>query len=85
MAESQPASLDTTERYRSSSLWLEALRNLLHNPSAILGMGIIGLLLLTAVAAPLIATHNPIKTMIGVPGETGRVAQQTSLYSSIWL
>ncbi len=73
MAESQPASLDITERYRSSSLWLEALRNLLHNPSAILGMGIIGLLLLTAVAAPLIATHNPIKTMIGVPGETGRL------------
>ena len=73
MADSQPVSLDTTERYRSSSLWLEALRNLLHNPSAILGMGVIGLLLLTAVAAPLIATHDPIKTMIGVPGETGRL------------
>ena len=73
MADSQPVSLNTTERYRSSSLWLEALRNLLHNPSAILGMGIIGLLLLTAVAAPLIATHDPIKTMIGVPGETGRL------------
>ena len=73
MTDSLPVSLETTERYRSSSLWLEALRNLLHNPSAILGMGIIGLLLLTAVAAPLIATHDPIKTMIGVPGETGRL------------
>ncbi|MDE2857293.1 MAG: ABC transporter permease [Chloroflexota bacterium] len=73
MANAEPASLSPTGRYRSSNLWLEALRNLLHNPSAILGMGIIGLLVLTALAAPLIATHDPIKTMIGVPGETGRL------------
>ncbi|MDE2951847.1 MAG: ABC transporter permease [Chloroflexota bacterium] len=73
MANVEPASLSPTGRYRSSNLWLEALRNLLHNPSAILGMGIIGLLVLTALAAPLIATHDPIKTMIGVPGETGRL------------
>lgn len=73
MANVEPASLSPTDRYRSSSLWLEALRNLLHNPSAILGMGIIGLLILTALAAPIIATHDPIKTMIGVPGETGRL------------
>ena len=73
MANVEPASLSPTDRYRSSNLWLEALRNLLHNPSAILGMGIIGLLLLTALAAPIIATHDPIKTMIGVAGETGRL------------
>ncbi|MCY4072463.1 MAG: ABC transporter permease [Chloroflexi bacterium] len=73
MANVEPASLSPTDRYRSSNLWLEALRNLLRNPSAILGMGIIGLLVLTALAAPIIATHDPIKTMIGVPGETGRL------------
>ena len=73
MANNSPASLELSERYRSSSLWLEAARNLLRNPSAILGLSIIGLLLFTAVAAPLIATHDPIKTMIGVPGETGRL------------
>lgn len=73
MANAAPASLSPTIRYRSSNLWLEALRNLSRNPSAILGMGIIGLLVLTAIAAPLIATHDPIKTMIGVPGETGRL------------
>lgn len=73
MATVEPASLSPTDRYRSSNLWLEALRNLLRNPSAILGMGIIGLLVLTALAAPIIATHDPIKTMIGVPGETGRL------------
>lgn len=73
MAKAEIASLQPADRYRSSNLWLEALRNLLHNPSAILGMSIIGLLALTAIAAPLIATHDPIKTMIGVPGETGRL------------
>lgn len=73
MAKAEIASLQPADRYRSSSLWLEALRNLLHNPSAILGMSIIGLLAITAIAAPLIATHDPIKTMIGVPGETGRL------------
>ena len=73
MANNNPASLELSERYRSSSLWLEAARNLLRNPSAILGLSIIGMLLFTAVAAPLIATHDPIKTMIGVPGETGRL------------
>ena len=75
MAKTEPASLrpTPTERYRSSNLWLEALRNLSRNPSAVLGMGIIGLLLITAVAAPIFATHDPIKTMIGVPGETGRL------------
>ncbi len=73
MAKAEPASLSPTERYRSSNLWLEALRNLARNPSAILGMSIIGLLALTAIAAPIFATHDPIKTMIGVPGETGRL------------
>lgn len=73
MDSSQPAKLELTERYRSSNPWLEAGRNLLHNPSAILGMIVIGLLVFTAIAAPLIATHDPIKTMIGVPGETGRL------------
>ncbi len=73
MAKAEPASLRPTERYRSSNLWLEALRNLSRNPSAILGMSIIGLLALTAIAAPIFATHDPIKTMIGVPGETGRL------------
>ena len=73
MAKAEPASLTPTERYRSSNLWLEALRNLSRNPSAVLGMSIIGLLALTAIAAPIFATHDPIKTMIGVPGETGRL------------
>ncbi len=57
----------------STSLWLEALKNLFRNRSAIVGMIIIGLLVLTAVAAPLIAPYDPIQSMIGQPGHTGRL------------
>ena len=73
MANAQPADLAPEANYRSASLWLEALRNLRHSPSAILGSIIIGALVIIAVAAPVFATHDPIKTMIGVPGETGRL------------
>ncbi|MCY3719339.1 MAG: ABC transporter permease [Anaerolineaceae bacterium] len=60
-------------RAGSQSLWLEALGNLRRNPSAIAGMLVIGLLILVALAAPLVATHDPILSMIGQPGETGRL------------
>ena len=73
MAQSEPAIASLDAPYRSSNLWLEALRNLLHNPSAILGLAVIGTLFFIALAAPLIATHNPIQPMIGLPGETGRL------------
>lgn len=49
------------------------LKNILHYPSALIGLIVIGALLLIAIAAPLIATHDPILSMIGVPGETGRL------------
>lgn len=70
---SKTAVLDAQESRRSSNLWLEALHNLVRNPSAILGSTLIGALLLIAVAAPLIATHDPILSMIGISGETGRL------------
>ena len=67
-------SLETRgRRAGSQSLWLEALGNLRRNPSAIAGMLVIGLLILIALAAPLVATHDPILSMIGQPGETGRL------------
>ena len=67
------ATLQAEGSRRSSNLWMEALRNVVHNPSAILGMSIIGTLIVIAIVAPLIATHDPILSMIGVPGETGRL------------
>ena len=73
MAKPEPAISSLAAPRRSSNLWLETLRNLWRSPSAILGMSVIGMLLFVALAAPLIATHDPIQPMIGVPGETGRL------------
>ncbi len=61
------------QRAGSQSLWIEAARNLRRNPSAITGLIVIGLLVLIALAAPVFATHDPILSMIGQPGETGRL------------
>lgn len=50
----------------SGGLLRDALRNLLRSRSAIVGLAILGLLLATAVFAPLIATHDPIEPLIGI-------------------
>ncbi len=73
MTATAPAKIPPEANYRSANLWLEALHNLRQSPSALLGMGIIGALVFIAIFAPLFATHDPILTMIGVPGETGRL------------
>jgi ABC-type dipeptide/oligopeptide/nickel transport system permease subunit len=64
---------EASERPFSTSLWLEALKNLFRNRSAILGMIIIALLVLIALAAPVLAPYDPILSMIGLPGHTGRL------------
>lgn len=67
-------SLSTTPPQRASqSLVLETLGHLLRNRSAITGLTIIGFLIFLAIFAPQIATHDPILSMIGQPGETGRL------------
>lgn len=57
----------------SSSLWIDAVKNLTRNRSAKLGMALIGMLVLIAILAPVIATHDPIQSMIGQPGYSGRL------------
>lgn len=51
------------------NFWRELLKNLLRNRSAVVGLFIIGTLVLMAVFAPVIATHDPNKPMFGEPGE----------------
>jgi ABC-type dipeptide/oligopeptide/nickel transport system permease subunit len=58
---------------RPESLILEAIKNLFRNRSAVIGMTLIGILILIAIFAPQIATHDPILSMIGQPGESGRL------------
>ncbi|GAB1421552.1 ABC transporter permease subunit [Anaerolineales bacterium] len=46
-----------------------AFRSLMHNTSAIVGMTILGILLIMFIFAPLLATHDPLLSMIGIDGE----------------
>lgn len=59
--------------YKQKSLLAETLRNVLRNRSAVIGLVIIAFMALVALFAPIIATHDPILTMIGQPGEIGRL------------
>jgi peptide/nickel transport system permease protein len=55
-----------TKRRKSRGFWAEALRDLvLHRKSGQVGLAIIGLLVLMAVLAPSLATHNPNDVLIG--------------------
>ncbi len=47
-------------------LWSNAMRRLFHRRSAIVGMVILGSLMFIAIFAPLLATHDPIQSLIGV-------------------
>jgi peptide/nickel transport system permease protein len=73
------AVVDARPRGRlGSGLWYDAVRYLFRQRSAILGMVILGLMLLTAVFAPLIATHDPRISMLDVPEEAAlRVKRRT--------
>lgn len=76
---SQVASLDTKNdkiqsRPRSQNFWVELLRNLRRNRSAIAGAFILGILLFLAISAPILATHDPNLSMIGI--EEGKLPRK---------
>jgi len=52
-------------RRQSEGLWRLALRRLFRQRSAIAGMILLGLLLFTAIFAPIIAPYDPIQVLIG--------------------
>jgi len=64
-ADAVPTTLPAREQ-APSSLWRDTLRHLFHQRSAVAGLIILGTLLLVAVFAPVLATHDPIKSMIGI-------------------
>ncbi|MCB9455050.1 MAG: ABC transporter permease [Anaerolineaceae bacterium] len=55
---------------RTYNFWLELLGNLRRNRSAVTGFIIIALLVVIAIFASVIATHDPLLPMFGLPGET---------------
>ncbi len=60
-------------RAASQNPLLETFRTLLRNRSAVAGMMVIGFLIFLAIFSPQIANYDPILSMIGQPGETGRL------------
>ena len=60
---------------RTSGLWRDTLGNILRQRSAVVGLIILGLLVLMAVFADQIATHDPTQSLLGVePGVQARSA-----------
>mgnify|MGYP000744377599 CR=1 FL=1 len=64
--------------YRANSLWRLMLRRILRQRSAIIGGIILGILILVAVFAPLIAPYDPEEVLIGV--EPVRKRQAPCIY-----
>jgi ABC-type dipeptide/oligopeptide/nickel transport system permease subunit len=50
-------------------LWRETLERLIRQPSAIVGLIILGILALIAIFAPVLATHDPLAVLLDVPEE----------------
>ncbi|MDZ4767682.1 MAG: ABC transporter permease [Chloroflexota bacterium] len=69
-----PVKLDVPQaRPKHQSMLAETLRYILRNRSAVIGIVIIAALILIALAAPILATHDPLLPMIGQPGYSGRL------------
>jgi peptide/nickel transport system permease protein len=61
--------LDQTAATRTSNLWRDTLTNILRQRSAVVGLLILGFLVALAVLAPVVATHDPNVSLLGVePG-----------------
>ena len=60
-------------RAATENIFLETVRNLLRNRSAVAGLSIIGFLFIVAIFADKAAMYDPIQSMIGQPGETGKL------------
>lgn len=71
---SDPLVADPLAATRPASLWRDTFAGILHQRSAVVGLAILGLLVFTAVFAPLIATHDPNGRLLGVEEGVGQRA-----------
>ncbi len=70
-----PLLVDSVATTRPASLWRDTLGSVLRQRSAVVGLVILLFLLLVAIFAPLIATHDPGRSLLGVEdGVTRRAA-----------
>ena len=58
--------VDPLSQARPSNLWRDTLANILRQRSAVIGMVILTILVLTAIFAPIIATHDPNASMLQI-------------------
>jgi peptide/nickel transport system permease protein len=65
---------NTIKDYRSNSLWRLTLRRIMRQRSAIIGMIILGILLLIAIFANVIAPFSPYQVLIGIENVDKRQA-----------
>jgi ABC-type dipeptide/oligopeptide/nickel transport system permease subunit len=66
---------DSLASRRPSSLWRDTLGNILRQRSADVGLTILAFLILVAIFAPVIATHDPDRPLLGIePGVVKRAA-----------
>lgn len=66
LAANPPTQAEPIFKTRPRGLWGHAIRRLFHRRSAIIGMLILGGLLFVAIFAPILATHDPVQSLIGV-------------------
>jgi ABC-type dipeptide/oligopeptide/nickel transport system permease subunit len=71
---------NTIKDYRSNSLWRLTLRRIMRQRSAIIGTVILGLLLLIAIFADVIAPYSPYQVLIGVENVDKRQAPCVHLF-----
>lgn len=60
------AHVGNIDDYRANSLWRLTFRRLFRQRSAIIGLVLLSILLISAVFAPLIAPYDPVKPLIGI-------------------
>ncbi len=63
---SAPQQVEPIFNTKPRGLWSHAMRRLFHRRSAIIGMLLLGALILIAIFAPVLATHDPTQSLIGI-------------------
>ncbi len=61
-----PQQVEQIFNTKPRGLWSNALHRLFHRRSAIIGMLLLGGLLFMAIFAPVLATHDPVQSLIGI-------------------